>query len=80
MFDVLKSMIKEEWRMHSSLFGHSGFALFPVFIFSFTFFCKPGLACIQGDRYRCQIALGIHYLFLLVGAMLVLSDSWVANS
>ncbi|KKG76661.1 hypothetical protein DU48_12820 [Methanosarcina mazei] len=32
MFDIFKNMVKEEWRMHSSLFGHRGFALFPVFI------------------------------------------------
>ena len=38
MFDIFKSMIKEEWRMHSNLFGSGGFALFPVFIFLFTFF------------------------------------------
>lgn len=43
--NVLKEMIKEEWRMHSDLFGYRGFALFPLavllvsvfLVFSFNF-------------------------------------------
>ncbi|AKB25055.1 hypothetical protein MSMTP_1586 [Methanosarcina sp. MTP4] len=69
MLDIFKSMMKEEWRMHSSLFGHSGFALFPVFIFLFTFFVSlvlPVFRVIVTDK---GIALGMHYLFLLVGGM-----------
>ncbi|MFY1113143.1 MAG: hypothetical protein AB3K77_15910 [Methanosarcinaceae archaeon] len=69
MLDIFKSMMKEEWRMHSSLFGHSGFALFPVFIFLFTFFVSlvlPVFRVIVTDK---GIALGMHYFFLLVGGM-----------
>ena len=69
MFDIFKSMIKEEWRMHSSLFGHSGFALFPVFIFLFTFFVSLVLPVFREIVTDAQIALGMHYLFLLVGGM-----------
>lgn len=69
MFDIFKSMIKEEWRMHSSLFGHSGFALFPVFIFLFTFFVSLVLPVFREIITDAQIALGMHYLFLLVGGM-----------
>ena len=69
MFDIFKSMIKEEWRMHSSLFGHSGFALFPVFIFLFTFFVSLVLPVFREIVTDAQIALGMHYIFLLVGAM-----------
>ncbi|WP_235284785.1 hypothetical protein [Methanosarcina sp. 2.H.T.1A.6] len=55
--------------MHSSLFGHSGFALFPVFIFLFTFFVSLVLPVFRDIVTDVQIALGMHYLFLLVGAM-----------
>ncbi|WP_440948346.1 hypothetical protein ACSAZL_09010 [Methanosarcina sp. T3] len=69
MFDIFKNMIKEEWRMHSSLFGHSGFTLFPVFIFLFTFFVSLVLPVFREIVTDAQIALGMHYLFLLVGGM-----------
>lgn len=70
MFDIFKNMIKEEWRMHSNLFGHSGFALFPVFIFLFTFFVSLVLPVFREIVTDAQIALGMHYFFLLVGAMI----------
>lgn len=70
MFDVFKSMIKEEWRMHSSLFGHSGFALFPVFIFLFTFFVSLVLPVFREIVNDIQIAFGMHYFFLLIGVMI----------
>jgi hypothetical protein len=63
-------MVKEEWRMHSSLFGHSGFALFPVFIFLFTFFVSLVLPVFREIVTDAQIALGMHYFFLLVGCMI----------
>ena len=69
MFDIFKSMMKEEWRMHSSLFGHSGFALFPVFIFLFTFFVSLVLPVFREIVSDAGIALGMHYFFLLVGGM-----------
>jgi len=62
-------MIKEEWRMHSSLFGNGGFTLFPVFIFLFTFFVSLVLPVFREIVTDAQIALGMHYLFLLVGGM-----------
>lgn len=70
MFDVFKYMVKEEWRMHSSFFGHSGFVLFPVFIFLFTFFVSLAMPVFREIVTDAQIALGMHYFFLLVGAMI----------
>ncbi|WP_410510000.1 hypothetical protein RSJ42_07735 [Methanosarcina hadiensis] len=70
MFDIFKNMVKEEWRMHSSLFGHNGFALFPVFIFLFTFFVSLVLPVFRQIVSDVQIALGMHYFFLLMGAMI----------
>ncbi len=70
MFDIFKSMIKEEWRMHSNLFGSGGFALFPVFIFLFTFFVSLVLPVFREIFTDAQIAFGMHYFFLLVGGMI----------
>jgi hypothetical protein len=70
MFDIFKNMIKEEWRMHSSIFGNNGFALFPVFIFLFTFFVSLVLPVFREIVTDAQIALGMHYFFLLMGAMI----------
>jgi hypothetical protein len=69
MFDIFKSMIKEEWRMHSNIFGNRGFALFPLFIFLFTFFVSLILPIFREIFTYAQIALGMHYFFLLVGGM-----------
>jgi hypothetical protein len=32
VLDLFRAMLKEEWRLHSTLFGSINFALFPVFI------------------------------------------------
>ena len=69
MFVIFKSMIKEEWRMHSNVFGNSGFALFPFFIFLFTFVVSLILPIFREIFTDAQIALGMHYFFLLVGGM-----------
>jgi len=69
MFEIFKSMLKEEWRMHSNLFGNNGFSLFPVFIFLFTFFVSLVLPVFSETFTYAQIALGMHYLFLLLGGM-----------
>ncbi len=70
MFDIFKSMIKEEWRMHSNLFGSGSFALFPVFIFLFTFFVSLVLPVFREIFTDAQIAFGMHYFFLLMGGMI----------
>lgn len=69
MFEIFKSMLKEEWRMHSNLFGNNGFSLFPGFIFLFTFFVSLVLPVFSEIFTYAQIALGMHYLFLLLGGM-----------
>jgi hypothetical protein len=69
MFDIFRSMIKEEWRMHSNIFGNNGFALFPFFILLFTFFVSLILPVFREIFTDAQIALAMHYFFLLVGFM-----------
>ncbi|AKB51131.1 hypothetical protein MSBRW_1878 [Methanosarcina barkeri str. Wiesmoor] len=70
MFEIFKSMIKEEWRLHSNLFGNNGFSLFPFFIFLFTFFVSLMLPIFSEIFTYAQIALRMHYLFLLLGGMI----------
>ena len=33
MLELFIDMVKEEWRVHSTMFGSLSFALFPVMIF-----------------------------------------------
>ncbi|MEM5801428.1 MAG: hypothetical protein QW350_00770 [Candidatus Aenigmatarchaeota archaeon] len=64
MIEVLLNMIKEEWRMHSALFGSVLFAIFPLIIFIFSFLFA---------FYACniinvnQLLLVFHYIFILMG-------------
>ena len=37
MFELFIRMMKEEWRLHSTMFGSLSFALFPVMIFGIVF-------------------------------------------
>ena len=37
MFELFVAMVKEEWRVHSTMFGSISFALFPVMIFWIAF-------------------------------------------
>ena len=67
MLDILRNMIKEEWRIHSSLFGGSMFALFPVVLTVLAFFGSlmfPILSYVMPVRQMLTIA---QYTFLLFG-------------
>jgi len=37
MPELFVAMFREEWRMHSTVFGSLGFALFPVLVSAITF-------------------------------------------
>lgn len=64
---ILSSMIKEEWRMHSSIFGSSMFALFPVLLAAFSFFISLFLPLFSIIIPAGEMALLAHYMFLLLG-------------
>ncbi len=64
MFETLLAMLKEEWRMHSSLFGNFLFASFPVIIAIFSFIIFSSIPTIAALN---QALIIIHYLFILVG-------------
>ena len=64
---ILKTMIKEEWRLHTNLFGGLMFAFFPLLIGIGTFVASiflPYLETIMTTRQMLQLA---HYLFVIFG-------------
>jgi len=64
---LLKAMIKEEWRIHSTLFGSFLFASFPVILLVFSFigslFIPVFLLIVPGRT----MALMAHYIFVMFG-------------
>jgi hypothetical protein len=69
MFKLFTNMMKEEWRVHSTMFGSLSFALFPVMIFGIAFmgsFLLPLFRAVVPPGYLTII---IHAMFLLLGIM-----------
>lgn len=67
--DLFRAMMKEEWRMHSTIFGSLGFALFPVVIAVFAFLGSLTLPIFADVFPFDAVALFAHALFLLMGVM-----------
>ncbi|NMA09788.1 hypothetical protein L21_0732 [Methanoculleus chikugoensis] len=67
--DLFRAMMKEEWRMHSTIFGSLGFALFPAVIAVFAFFGALTLPIFADVFPYDVVALLIHTLFMLMGVM-----------
>ncbi len=65
---LLKAMIKEEWRMHSTLFGGRLFALFPVVLLFFSLLGGLFLPVFIRIFPARELAAMAHYVFLLFGA------------
>jgi len=67
MNTIFTAMLKEEWRVHSTLFGSAGFALFPLLLVFFAFagaFFWPFFS----DVLPAQTAVAlIHVCYLLAG-------------
>ncbi|MDD4126740.1 MAG: hypothetical protein PHV39_03530 [Methanomicrobium sp.] len=69
MLTIFKAMFKEEWRMHSTMFGSLNFALFPVLIFAIAFmgaFLTPLVLNVM-DVFILSIV--VHAQFVLMGVM-----------
>jgi hypothetical protein len=62
-------MMKEEWRIHSTIFGSLSFALFPVMIFGIAFMGSFLLPLFRTVLPAGDLAVIIHGLFLLLGVM-----------
>jgi hypothetical protein len=68
MFELFTAMVREEWRVHTSLFGPAGFALFPLLLVFFAFsgaLIWPLFTDVLPPR---EAILLIHYSFVLAGA------------
>jgi hypothetical protein len=68
-FELFTSMIKEEWRLHSTMFGSLSFALFPVLIFGIVFMSSFLLPLFRSVLPAGDLALIITGVFLLLGVM-----------
>ncbi len=69
MFKLFTGMMKEEWRIHSTIFGSLSFALFPVMIFGIAFMGSFLLPLFRAVIPGADLATIIHALFLLLGIM-----------
>ncbi len=69
MPELFMRMMKEEWRMHSTIFGQVSFALFPVMIFGISFMGSFLLPHLRAALPVGDLALAVHAMFLVLGAM-----------
>lgn len=69
MFELFVAMVKEEWRMHSTMFGSLSFALFPVMIFGIAFMGAFLLPLVRTTLPAGNLSVIIHANFLLLGFM-----------
>jgi hypothetical protein len=67
--DLFTSMMKEEWRLHSTMFGSLSFALFPVLIFAIVFMSSFLLPLFRAVLPAGDLALITTGTFLLLGVM-----------
>ncbi|MCK5476916.1 MAG: hypothetical protein KAI55_03275 [Candidatus Aenigmarchaeota archaeon] len=67
MFELLKNMIKEEWRIYASFFGNVNFALFSFMMVLLSFGASLFIPVFQILMPLEQIALIVHYMFVLFG-------------
>lgn len=67
MLEILRSMIKEEWRIHSSLFGGLMFALFPIILLIIAFAGSLTLPFMSNIIPIQQLFVIFQYLFVLFG-------------
>jgi hypothetical protein len=69
MFELFIAMLKEEWRVHSTMFGSLSFALFPVMIFGIAFMGAFLTPLMRTTMPSGNLSLIIHGSFLMLGIM-----------
>jgi len=69
MFELFTAMFKEEWRVHSTMFGSMSFALFPVLIFGITFMGTFLIPLMRTALPPGNLSISIHASFLMLGFM-----------
>ncbi|MCA1916830.1 hypothetical protein [Methanospirillum hungatei] len=69
MAGLFMNMMKEEWRIHSTMFGSLNFALFPVMICAIAFMGTFLLPLIQASMPIGDLVILIHAQYLMLGFM-----------
>jgi len=69
MFELFTNMMKEEWRLHSTMFGSISFALFPVLIFAIVFMGSFLLPLFRTTLPGGDLAVIVTGSFILLGVM-----------
>ena len=69
MFELFISMLKEEWRVHSTMFGSLSFALFPIMIFGIAFMGSFLIPLMKAALTAGNLTLIIHANYLMLGIM-----------
>jgi hypothetical protein len=69
MFELFSAMVKEEWRVHSTMFGSLSFALFPFMIFGIAFMGSFLVPLMQTTVPAGSLTLMIHGSYLMLGIM-----------
>jgi hypothetical protein len=69
MLELFVAMMKEEWRVHSTMFGSLSFALFPVMIFGIAFMGSFLIPLMHTTMPAGNLTLLIHANYLMLGIM-----------
>ncbi len=69
MLELFTSMVKEEWRVHSTMFGSLSFALFPVMIFGIAFMGSFLIPLMRTTLPAGNLTLIVHANYLMLGIM-----------
>ncbi|MEN6443827.1 MAG: hypothetical protein ABFC71_08745 [Methanoregula sp.] len=69
MFELFIAMMKEEWRVHSTMFGSLSFAMFPVMIFGIAFMGAFLVPLMRATLHAGDLTIIIHANYLMLGIM-----------
>jgi hypothetical protein len=69
MFELFVAMVREEWRVHSTMFGSLSFALFPFLIFGIAFMGSFLIPLVKRTLPLGNLSIIIHSMYLLLGLM-----------
>jgi len=69
MFELFTNMVKEEWRVHSTMFGSLSFALFPVMIFGIALMGSFLIPLMRITLPAGSLTLIVHANYLMLGIM-----------
>ena len=79
MFELFTDMMKEEWRIHSTMFGSVSFALFPVMIFGIALMGSFLIPLMRNTLPAGNLTLIVHASYLMLGIMVGTSGCWATR-